>query len=52
MVFAGSSDEDILIIRVRTKREKIPKNLIYWRSRCADEVANLKVSLKIFMFFL
>ena len=52
VVFSGSSDEDILIIRVRTKREKIPKNLIYWRSRCLDEVANLKVSLKIFMFFL
>ena len=25
VVFAGSSDEDILIIRVRKKREKIPK---------------------------
>ena len=25
MVFAGSSDEDILMIKVRTKREKRPK---------------------------
>ena len=39
VVFAGPSDEDILMFKVRTKREKNLKfeNLVYRRSRRADD---------------
>ena len=55
VVFAGPSDEDILMFKVRTKREKNLKfeNLVYWRSRCADDGwQTLKVSLKMLMVYL